>query len=172
MIGHAVSGLTSQRNFLRAMQAAAVSLLLIAGCGSNNDAINQAGKKEVRQRRSGAHSGGDQSDSPRRVHLWAAYRDVLHIRLRIICRHALVAIQGSRRSTLQRSASVYAPRYCGHHSKQRHSLFYAGDRPALRAHRDLSPRSSQAALLLRATHRRQYFQLRIHGQQDHRHRSR
>jgi hypothetical protein len=48
MIGQAVSGLTSQRNFLRAMQAAAVSLLLIAGCGSNNDAINQAGKKEVR----------------------------------------------------------------------------------------------------------------------------
>jgi hypothetical protein len=47
MIERPESRLTSQRNFLRAVQAVALSLFLIAGCGSNNDAVNQAGKKDA-----------------------------------------------------------------------------------------------------------------------------
>jgi len=47
MIRHPVSRFASQGNFLRAAQAAALSLFLITGCGSKNDAINQADKKDA-----------------------------------------------------------------------------------------------------------------------------
>jgi hypothetical protein len=47
MIGHPASAFAAQRNVLRAVQGSALSLLLIAGCGSKNDAINQAGKNDA-----------------------------------------------------------------------------------------------------------------------------
>jgi hypothetical protein len=47
MIAHPESRFSSQRDFLRAVQALSLSLFLIAGCGSKNDAINQASQKDA-----------------------------------------------------------------------------------------------------------------------------
>jgi len=46
MIGHLGLDFNSKRNFLRALQAVALSVFLIAGCGSKNDTINQVEKTE------------------------------------------------------------------------------------------------------------------------------